>query len=558
MLSLKVNKILLSIVLLFLLLFAGIIALTQELETPSGTSSAGGEKKEEAKAADVKKEEPHATQIVKPVKWFRSNVGGMALEEMGTRFTALRYEYALAIDFTHDNEFPEMLFQYNRGNLIPEIRTLYKNGKIVRTQWILRDIHGTTRVNAVSIELKKAEEKPPDETAANVSEQAADSEQTDDSEQAADESEEITDNNEQIADNNEQVTVNNGQAAGNGGQTAAGWWAQLMEQGARNREQRAQNREQRTQNRRAQNGAQVTANSEQITDNNEQAADNSEQAADNGEQIAANGEQTAEGSEQTAEEQQKADEEKPAKKPAAVEKSQLIGFIEEFDEKSFLTSETRFYENGSRDRIEYKAKDNLIITATVFLWDEEKKDITASYADHYRYNRSLSLRGVEREFLKDVQLTEDPELIAFPKRIMEAVNEAFLKSQREHIKPEFFGGVVAHAESRIVYENDDRGRIETQTFYNENDEVVWIIKNTWSNDRIISTIKIEGENEFMARYQYAASGDRIAEHNYKNGVLERIVRTEGKRDIEELYFNNILVIKAIWENNVKISEERIR
>jgi len=132
MLSFQINKKLISIFLLLLLLFAGIIALTQELETPSDSQGADGEKKEVTPAGEATKEEPHAAQIVKPVKWFRSNIGGMALEEMGTKFTALRYEYALAIDFTHDNEFPEMLFQYNRGNLIPEIRSRGSTNSIVR------------------------------------------------------------------------------------------------------------------------------------------------------------------------------------------------------------------------------------------------------------------------------------------------------------------------------------------------------------------------------------------------------------------------------------------
>jgi len=533
--SINLNLKLVSIVVLVLLLFAGIIALTQELDVDSSESNEEEKQEVTAQTSPVTDEQPHG----KPVRWFRSNAGGMALAEMGTRFTALRNEYALSIDFENYTEFPEMLFQYNTGNLTPEIRTLYRKGEVIRTQWILRDKNGTTRINAVIIEPKKAEAQAPaaPEKPAELKAESGG--------QLADNNERLTISDEQLADNGGQLTGSNGQTTGN-------------EEPPVNNNRRAARRNRQT----AVNSGRTANNAEQAAADGAQSEGGEEQAAENPEQIAYNGERAPDDSEQAAnggEQDVKLAEEIPQEKAGNVtHTSQLLGFIEEFDEKAFLTSETRIFQNGSKDRIEYKSKDNLIITSTVFVWDENKKDIAASYTDHYRYNRSLSLRSVEREFLKETKLEAGYFIITFPRRLMDAVNEAFFKSQRQNILPDFFGDVYAQAETRIIYESDDRGRIISQTFYDEDNNVIWIVKNTWSKDRIIATTKIEGDNEFTAQFEYAANGDRIVERNYKNGVLERVVRTEGKTDIEELYFHNILVLRAVWEDGKKISEERVR
>ena len=531
MLSVILNRHLLTIVVFALLLSAGIIALTQELDVDSSESN---EKKTPEISAQTSPLDGNEQQS-KQVRWFRSNSGGMALEEMGSRFTALRHEYALSIDHENYKEFHEMLFQYNTGNYNTEIRTLYRNGEIIRTQWILRDKKGTTRVNAVIIEPKKEEEQAAEDIV--IHEKPAEQD-TDNNEQLADNDEQIAIDNEQLADNAEQLTENNGRTAGNGVQ-------------ASNNNRRTTRR-----NRQAAANAGQTAENGEYAENGEQVADNGEHAGENTEHIADNSAEEADGKHEII--ITEAEVEEMEKIVNLIETSRLIGFIEEFDEKSFLTCEIRLYENGSKDRIEYKAKDNLIITASVFTWDENKKDVAAAYTDHYRYNRSLSLRSVEREFLKQTKLDDEYLIITFPRRIMDAVNEEFLKSQRQNILPEFFGDIYAQAESRIIYESDARGRIISQTYYDENDKIVWMVKNTWSNDRITSTVKTEGDSEYTARFEYTANGDRVTERNYRNGVLERVVHSEGKTDIEELYFKNVLILRAVWIDGKKISEERVR
>jgi len=104
---------------------------------------------------------------------------------------------------------------------------------------------------------------------------------------------------------------------------------------------------------------------------------------------------------------------------------------------------------------------------------------------------------------------------------------------------------------------DDRGRILTQTKYNSKGETVSVIKNTWMGDNITSVTTTEGSNVKKTEYEYNASGGRTAQRDYNNGVLERQILTQGNREVEELYLNGSVALRAVWENGVKISEERI-
>jgi len=461
MLKISHNRKIIAIIVMVLLLFAGIIALTQELDEILP------ELNEEY---DLLSEIEAETDLrpVKQTQWFRSNAGGMALEETHSRFVALRSEYALAIEYSYYDELPELLLPFYNDDYFPEIRTLFKNGNLVRTQWILRDRNMTTRVNAVFIEPKE----------------------TDNSAQAAPSAEQTAAVSERIADNSERI---------------------------------------------ADNGEQAADNSDQITEDAEQAGDNSGLAAESGEHSAVV-EQVVVKEEQV---------------------SYITGFIEIFDENSFLSAEFRYLDNGDTQKIQYVSKDNLIISAGVLLKEKNSNDFVVSYTDYYRYNRSLSLRSVERILNNEIK-TDDPVIYAFPRRIMDALNEPFFSSQRLNVFPEFFGNVFAHNAASVVYESDDRGRIVTQTLYDDSRNVIWVIRNRWSNDRIVSTSKTEGDTVLTAEFEYTSSGDRILERNLRNGVMERVVRTENKTDIEELYYNNVHVLTAVWVDGKKISETRVR
>ena len=376
------NKII-TLVIFILLTFAGIIAMTQETEVV---------------LTGLVNETP---SWVKPLRWFRSNKGGMVLEEAFTQRSALRNEYALSVNFTRKEELPEYLLPFYNDEYFIETRMLYENEEPVRKQWIFRNTSGTVRLNA-----------------------------------AFSESPEL-----------------------------------------RNEEQK--------------------------------------------------------------------DDEK-----------QISGFIEIFNVDSFLISEYRFFEDGRRSRTDYNYKDGLLISSTILLWEDGA--YREDYADFLRYNRSLYLRSVERVFYtgRQVSLANEPLKVSFSRYLSDTSQVEGKIGEKITSYPDFFGGFYVEKDNKIVYITDERKRVISQTLYDDEEKIVWVIRNTWKDDRIVSTLKKEGATESLAEYEYNSAGERIVEKNYKNGILERLVRTEGKKEIEELYLNNVVVLRAVWEDGRKISETR--
>ena len=412
------NKKIIWIIVIVLILFAGLIAVTQEAPPqevlPSERVNQTTPEEEIEYENDFTYFYEYTTGIpdwVRPVRWFRSNKGGMALEEMPSRVTAMRNEYVLAVNFVQMDAIPEYLLPYYDVGYFIEVRTLYQRGQQIRTQWIFRDINGIARLASVFLETSEParNEDPANDTSDNL------------------------------------------------------------------------------------------------------------------------------------------------------ETKHNAGFIEIFDENSLFITEYRYYDDGRRNRTDHVYRDGLLVSSTVLFWDEDTGEFREAYADFLRYNRSLFLRSVERIFYEDRQLSfaEEPVRFSFPRRIAEMSDPRNLIGEKINAYPEFFGEVTISRNDRIVFITDVRGNVLTQTLYDEEDNAVWVIQNTWLNDRIISTLKREGDTVYLAEYEYNSNGDRIVERNFKNGVLERLVTTHGRRDIEELFFNDVVVLVAVWEDGRKISETRV-
>jgi len=435
------NKQIFIIVFLVLLFFTGIIALTKDIDevlpvvTPDETEIIA------EKDLDFEK---NKNDWIRPARWFRSNASGMALEELSSRFSALRKEYALAINYVSDEEIPEYLLPYFDENYYVEVRNLYKKGEQVRTQWIFRDETGNTRLNAVFLEPE-----PETET--------------------------------------EKKSVN-------------------------------------------QQAIQAVKEEEQEISQEEE----TELALEEGE-----------------EEQETAEEQIVIIKDIKNRK----GFIEIFDEKYFLTAEYRFFEDGKVEKTEYKLKDNLLITAEYYASAKNDNNYKASYTDNYRYNRSLSLRNIERVFKDEISI---PATVSFPRRIMDSIKSGVMINEKINLYPDFFGNVFVSEGYKMDFNIDDKGRILGQTLYDGENNLIWTIQNTWKDNRIVSTSKTEGETVLTAEYAYNKAGEMISEKNIKNGVLERVVMIDGETEIEELYMNNAVVLRAVWEDGRKISETRVR
>jgi len=431
------SKKIILIIFLVLLFFTGIIALTKEIEeilpviTPDET--------EIITDTDINfKRKINDNDWIRPARWFRSNSGGMALEEIESRFKALRNQYALSINNVSDEEIPEYLSPYFNGGYYAEVRILYKRNEQIRTQWIFRDENGNTRLNAVFLEpepeIEQKENAAAEETAQMGEEE---------------EIQIVFEENEEERENEDEKTV--------------------IIKDIKNRK----------------------------------------------------------------------------------------GFIEIFNDKLFLTEEHRFYEDGKREKIEYALKDNLLVKTEYYVSNKNENVFILSYIDYYRYNRSFSLRTIERVFKRDEAL-DAPVIIAFPRRILDAVKTGVIANERINLYPDFFGNIFVSEGYKMNFNMDDKGRILGQTLYDEEDKLIWTIQNTWKDNRIVSTVKTEGETVLTAEYAYSKDGERINEKNYKNGVLERVVYMEGDAEIEELYMNNAVVLRAVWEDGRKISETRVR
>jgi len=403
------SKKIIVIIFIVILLFAGIIALTQELDI----NIPGLINRPESDNGEEEEQEDDSYDFIKPAVWFRSNAGGMPLEELPSQYVALRGEYALAIDIVDRSDLPGNIIQYFHENYYAEIRTLYRNNELIRTQWIFRDHNGNTRFNSVLIEpINEPKEMENSKT---------EEEQTPDT-------------------------------------------------------------------------------------------------------------------------------------------KSVRGFMEIFDEKTNLTREYRFFEDGRRMMIEYEYNNNALISSRVSLMDKETEgQYRAAYKDTYIYNRSSSLRAIERDFYADMQLSsDDPLRVIFPRHLRDAIKDRNFISERLNIYPDFFGDTSVSENSKMVFETDDRSRILSQTLYDDTGEIIWFIQNTWLNNRIISSVKNEGDDVFLSEFEYDSNGDKILERNYKNDVLERVVRVDGSLEYEELYMNDTIVLQAVWEDGRKISETRMR
>jgi len=447
------------------LLFAGILAITQEAEEDSALddiplddmfaylSEEGGEG-----------EPPAVWEPPAPPRWFRSNAGGMTLEEIPSRLTALHHKYALVIDYAPPDEIePRLLPYYNREYTV-EIRVLYERGAEIRRQWLFRDESGAARLNAVFVPLvvERLEEQPDEEA---VEEEAA-AEEDFEFEETEFMSITLTDNDIDTIDDIDEEELD--ELAG------------------------------------------------------ESPPDDEPQA------------------------------------PAPINRDTAIsmGFIELFNEKSQITEEYQFFDNDSETLIIYSYNANILIKAEA----QERNlggEFRTAYVDNYRYNRSYSLRHVERQYYDATY--RQPIRLTFPGRVLDAAYDENFISDKLTVSTDFMGAFSAGKGYRVIYTTDIRGRILTQTMLNDRDEEIWVVSNTWSGDRIVAMRKTEGEGEEkLTEYEYNSEGDRVLQRDYHNGVLERLVRTEGENETEELYVDGNLVLKAYWVDGRKINEERVR
>jgi hypothetical protein len=272
--------------------------------------------------------------------------------------------------------------------------------------------------------------------------------------------------------------------------------------------------------------------------------------------------------------------ERPGESPAAGasgpedggEGEEVSFFIEIYDETNLLTEEHQFSGEKTGYITRYFYNDMLLIRAETRLKragtggdtgggtggeGETDEPLTT---DYYRYSRSKSLRAVERIYHQPLpeenhQVENYQVRLSFPHLILDAaVTKDFVRPGTAY-ESEFLPDIFTETGGRINFVTDERGRVLVETITDEEGNPTGEVRNTWSGDRLVAVDWKSSGEERRSEYDFDEAGDRIAERNYRNGVLERVVRRENDRETEELYMNGEMVLRAIWEEGRKISEE---
>jgi hypothetical protein len=448
-----------------LLLFAGIFAITQESPDngigQNGIGRADSVQDDSDMAFDFPYDEEglyHEWIPPGPPRWFRSNAGGMTLEETHSRLAALRNKYALVVDYIDPREIEPSLLPYYHDSYSVEIRILYEEGFETRRQWLFYDESGITRLNAV---FRRMPDILPDET---LDDQAL--------EETAD------DENAGLLADSEEVPPD-GKASDEAGFVA---------------------------------GPPPDNNGMPDVDSHHVAGLISDTALS-------------------------------------------VGFIELYNDTARIIEDRWLFDDDSIIMISYSYNGSLLLKA------ETRKMVSGSefiavYTDYYRYNRSFSLRNIERMYYEGS--LPEPVRLTFPGRVLEAAANDNFMGDKLSLVNDFMGNFFVGESFRVIYDTDSRGRVISQTMIDKSNEIVWVLKNTWAGDRIVSSLKTEGDDVKLTEYEYNEGGDRIVQRDMHNGVLERVVYTKGANETEELYMNGVLVLRAYWEDGRKISEERVR
>jgi hypothetical protein len=268
------------------------------------------------------------------------------------------------------------------------------------------------------------------------------------------------------------------------------------------------------------------------------------------------------------------------------------GFIEVYNEGGFISEERQFNSDSSESLVRFFYNRDTLVRAETRIKEAPAEDAGAEdpqsgeagdggaspeeaaekpseaperekdedgyilmATDLYRYSRSRSLRAIERVYHS---AGNEPLRVPFPAISPEFSRELSFVNPGIAYSSEILQDVVVPEGGRVIYTTDSRGRVLVEQRLDDEEKVMAEIRNTWSENRLASVLYKAGEDERLTEYEYAEDGSRILERNYNNGTLERVVRSDKERDVEDLYMNGELILRAVWEDGRKISEERVR
>ncbi|MDR2741179.1 MAG: hypothetical protein LBB98_03375 [Treponema sp.] len=247
---------------------------------------------------------------------------------------------------------------------------------------------------------------------------------------------------------------------------------------------------------------------------------------------------------------------------AEEEKPDLSGFIELYNTENRIVEEHQIDSDGGVRIVTYFYVNRTLVRAETVTKKSAEGDVEAEpeayCTDYYRYSRSASLRAVERVYHRAEETGDNRVRLPFPHMVLDAARQTDFVRPVLPISSEFFQDILADAGDKVIYTTDARGRILTETRQNEAGEVIGEMRNTWTGNRLTQVQWISGEDDRITEYEYNDDGDRILERNINKGILERVIRISGDQEIEELYMDGRVMLRAVWEKGRKISEERVR
>jgi len=175
--------------------------------------------------------------------------------------------------------------------------------------------------------------------------------------------------------------------------------------------------------------------------------------------------------------------------------------------------------------------------------------------DHYRYSRFGSIRAIDRVLHEAAG--EVLSRLVFP-GIGSAIHPGEeLLSFGIAYTSDFLTDIYRTDGITIAYSVDSRGRILGEIWKDEEGTVIGEFRNTWSGDRLQSVHWKTNEEERLVEYEYDAEDNRVAERNFNKGVLERSIVSKDGMETEEIYMDGRLILRVLWENGLKLSEERV-
>jgi hypothetical protein len=243
----------------------------------------------------------------------------------------------------------------------------------------------------------------------------------------------------------------------------------------------------------------------------------------------------------------------PASAPGSIpgEPHDRLPFIEVYSDGRLLTEFHQITPQGERYRTVFTYNENglLLKSETTFggkkLWD-----------DIYKYTRNGGLRGVERDYSGTMAGAPSggPVSVFFspPGSRFISPESPYDQALRNGALREVFNisGV------KVLYSTDDLGKVLSEERQDAEGKIVAELTNTWDESRLMSIAWKTEKASGLVEFEYDEDGGRVAERDHRGGVLERSVTRDGTRETEELYRNGRPILRAVYEDGRKVSEER--